>query len=193
VLDAGSEKFPGWQRISARTEKIFGRGVSNRHPPSYMRLKANAFRSSNPPREATMNKLLAAALLISAHSVFLAPAAHAQAVSEKDGRLADAGGRTLYTFDKDSVTGSNCIGDCTVMWPPFMAAAGASAKGDFALVVRDEGAQWSYKGKPLYLYAGDSKPGDANGEGKGGVWHSVSMGTPKRSAPSGYDAIKGNY
>lgn len=140
-----------------------------------------------------MNKLLAAALLISVQSVFLAPAAHAQAVSEKDGRLADAGGRTLYTFDKDSATASNCIGDCTVMWPPFVAAAGASAKGDFGLVAREDGAQqWSYKGKPLYLYAGDAKPGDANGEGKGGVWHSVSMGT-KRSAPSGYDTIKGNY
>ena len=140
-----------------------------------------------------MNKLLAAALLFSVQSAMLTPAAHAQSVSEKDGRLADASGRTLYTFDKDSATASNCVGDCTAMWPPFMAAAGAGAKGDFALLMREEGAQWSYKGRPLYRYAGDSKPGEANGEGKGGVWHSVRAGAPKPSVPSGYDVIRGNY
>jgi predicted lipoprotein with Yx(FWY)xxD motif len=141
-----------------------------------------------------MNKLLSAALLISVQSsLFLASAAHAQAVSEKDGRLADAGGRTLYTFDKDAANASSCIADCAVMWPPFLAPADAGAKGDFGLVTRADGSQqWSHKGKPLYLYAGDSKPGEANGEGRGGVWHSVAMGT-KRSTPSGYDAIKGNY
>lgn len=138
-----------------------------------------------------MNKLLPATLLAALLSASLG--AHAQAVSEKDGRLADTGGRTLYTFDKDSAGTSNCVGDCLVMWPPFMAAAGASAKGDYGLVAREDGAQWSYKGKPLYLYAGDSKPGEANGEGKGGVWHSVPMATAKPAAPSGYDTIRGNY
>ena len=140
-----------------------------------------------------MNKLLAAALLISVQSSLLVPVAHAQAVSEKDGRLADASGRTLYTFDKDAANASTCNADCAVMWPPFLAPADAGVKGDFGLVSRADGSQqWSHKGKPLYLYAGDSKPGEANGEGRGGVWHSVTMGA-KRSAPSGYDTIKGNY
>lgn len=141
-----------------------------------------------------MKRLPAAALLASLHCALLAPAAHAQPVSEKDGRLADAGGRTLYTFDKDSGNASSCAGDCAVTWPPFVAASGASAKGDFGLVTREDGArQWAYKGRPLYLYAGDAKPGEAKGEGMGGVWHSVPMGGARRSAPSGYDTIKGNY
>lgn len=137
-----------------------------------------------------MNKLLTAALL----STVLAHTAFAQSVSEKDGRLADAGGRTLYTFDKDSANTSACNADCAAMWPPFVAAAGATAKGDYALVARSDGAQqWSYKGKPLYHFSGDTQPGEAKGEGMGGVWHSVAMGAPKRTAPSGYDAIKGSY
>ena len=140
-----------------------------------------------------MNKLLATVFLVSAHAL-PAPTALAQAVSEKDGRLADANGRTLYTFDKDSANASACNGDCAGMWPPFAAAAGASAKGDFGLVTRGDGSQqWSFKGKPLYYFSGDAKPGDAKGEGMGGAWHTVGMGAAKRSAPSGYDAIKGNY
>lgn len=141
-----------------------------------------------------MNKLLTAALLISVQSTLIAPAAFAQAVSERDGRLADAGGRTLYTFDKDSASASACNANCAVMWPPFVAPAGAAAKDDYTLVTRDGGAQqWAHKGKPLYFFSGDTKPGEANGEGMGGVWHSVALGAPKRTAPSGYDAIKGSY
>jgi predicted lipoprotein with Yx(FWY)xxD motif len=140
-----------------------------------------------------MNKLLTAALL----STALATSAFAQSVSEKDGRLADASGRTLYTFDKDSANASACNSGCAAMWPPFAAPSGAAAKGDFTLVSREDGAQqWSYKGKPLYLFSGDTQPGEAKGEGMGGVWHSVSMGSAKRSAPnvpSGYDTIKGGY
>jgi predicted lipoprotein with Yx(FWY)xxD motif len=33
--------------------------------------------------------------------------------------------------------------------------------------------QWAYAGKPLYLYDDDDKPGDAEGDGEGGVWHVV--------------------
>jgi predicted lipoprotein with Yx(FWY)xxD motif len=136
-----------------------------------------------------MNKLLTAALL----STILANAALAQSVSEKDGRLADASGRTLYTFDKDGANTSVCNGDCAVMWPPFVAAAGTTAKGDYALVARSDGAQqWSYKSKPLYYFSGDTQPGEAKGDGMGGAWHTVGTAA-KRSAPSGYDAIRGSY
>ncbi|MEG1456920.1 MAG: hypothetical protein RSC66_15285, partial [Comamonas sp.] len=30
--------------------------------------------------------------------------------------------------------------------------------------------QWAYKGRPLYFWAKDSRPGDATGEGVGNVW-----------------------
>lgn len=92
----------------------------------------------------------------------------------KDGMLVDAGGMTLYTFDKDGEGVSNCDGGCAASWPPFIAKAGAVAEADFSLVMRKDGSeQWAYRGKPLYYWAGDAAPGDANGDGVGGVWHIV--------------------
>jgi predicted lipoprotein with Yx(FWY)xxD motif len=32
---------------------------------------------------------------------------------------------------------------------------------------------WAYEGKPLYTYSKDKKPGDATGEGVGGVWRAA--------------------
>lgn len=104
----------------------------------------------------------------------LVGAAAAQSVTSHNGMLTDAGGRVLYTFDKDEAGKSNCNGQCAVNWPPFAAAADSKASGDYSVVVRDDGAkQWALKGKPLYYFVGDAKPGDANGEGKLGVWHTV--------------------
>jgi predicted lipoprotein with Yx(FWY)xxD motif len=58
-----------------------------------------------------------------------------------------------------------------------MAAEGATPTGDFSLVTRGSGAkQWVYKGKLLYTYDGDSKPGDITGDGKDGVWHVAKPG-----------------
>ena len=38
--------------------------------------------------------------------------------------------------------------------------------------MRDDGVrQWAYKGKPLYTWSKDTKPGDASGDGVGGSWH----------------------
>lgn len=116
----------------------------------------------------------------------------AQAVAENNGTLTNAAGHTLYTFDKDSAGKSNCNGGCASMWPPFLAKAGAPATGDYSLVTRDDGSQqWALQGKPLYLYAADAKPGDAQGEGKGGVWHSVRTGAAAvvvDKAPAGYNS-----
>jgi predicted lipoprotein with Yx(FWY)xxD motif len=42
------------------------------------------------------------------------------------------------------------------------------------LVTRDDGSkQWAYKGKPVYTYAKDSKPGEATGDNFRDVWHVV--------------------
>jgi len=45
--------------------------------------------------------------------------------------------------------------------------------GDWAIVTRDDGGkQWSYKGKPLYAWTKDTKPGDTSGDGfLNGAWH----------------------
>lgn len=103
----------------------------------------------------------------------LASGVQAQPVA-RDGLLADAAGRTVYTFDKDTADKSNCSGGCLAAWPMFMAKAGAKAQGDFGLIGAAGGQQqWTVKGKPLYYFAGDAQPGERNGDGSGGVWHVV--------------------
>jgi len=103
-------------------------------------------------------------------SLLVAGAAQAQPVM-RDGVLADATGRTLYTFDKDAPGKSNCTGGCLAAWPAFTAKPEAQAKGEFGLI--DGTRQWTVNGKPLYYYVGDAKPGDRTGDGQGGVWHAV--------------------
>jgi predicted lipoprotein with Yx(FWY)xxD motif len=42
------------------------------------------------------------------------------------------------------------------------------------VVTRDDGSkQLAYKGKPLYLYAADQKPGDRTGDNFKDIWHVV--------------------
>ena len=90
-----------------------------------------------------------------------------------NGVLTNSAGMTLYTFDKDT-TGSGksvCNGQCAAAWPPLMAASDAKAVGDYTIVTRDDGGkQWAYKGKPLYLWVKDTKPGDKTGDGVNNVW-----------------------
>jgi len=88
--------------------------------------------------------------------------------------LTDANGMTLYTFDKDTAGVSNCYDDCAVNWPPAMAAADATADGEFTIVDRKDGTKmWAHEGMPLYLWKKDTKPGDMTGDGVGGVWHTA--------------------
>jgi len=110
-----------------------------------------------------------AVLAVSAH----AATASAQApVKMAGGTLTNDAGMTLYTFDKDAGGKSACNGPCAANWPPLMAAADAKASGDWSIVTRDDGAkQWAFKGKPLYLWAKDQKPGDMTGDGFNSVWH----------------------
>ena len=43
--------------------------------------------------------------------------------------------------------------------------------------------QWAVKGKPLYYFAGDAKPGERNGDGSGGTWHVVGQSAAPQAAP----------
>jgi len=91
-----------------------------------------------------------------------------------DGALVGANGMTLYTFDRDTAGSgkSVCNGPCATNWPPLMAADGAAASGDWSVVTRDDGKkQWAFKGKPLYFWAKDMKPGDRTGDGFINAWH----------------------
>lgn len=119
-------------------------------------------------------KTLLIALGIAAATVWSAFAAEpAKMVDTKAGKvLATEAGMTLYTFDKDAKDKSNCDADCLKKWPAFLAASGAKAEGEWTLVKDATGKEmWAYEGKPLYTYVEDTKAGDVNGDGVGGVWH----------------------
>lgn len=94
-------------------------------------------------------------------------------VKVADGILTGPNGMTLYTFDKD-VAGSSksvCNGPCATNWPPLLASESDQQSGDFTIITRDDGKkQWVAKGKPLYFWAKDSKPGDKTGDGFNKIW-----------------------
>ena len=97
-------------------------------------------------------------------------------VKAANGVLVGASDMTLYTFDKDMASSgkSVCNGPCATNWPPLAAAADAAAEGDYSVITRDDGAmQWAFKGKPLYYWVKDQKPGDMSGDGFNGVWHAA--------------------
>lgn len=103
-----------------------------------------------------------------------ASAQTAPAKKAADGTWTDAKGMTLYTFDKDSGGKSACNGSCATNWPPLMAAGDAKGSGDWTIVTRDDGGkQWAYKGKPLYTWTKDAKPGDKTGDGVNNVWNTA--------------------
>ena len=86
--------------------------------------------------------------------------------------LVDINGMTLYVFDRDGKGKSNCNGQCAVNWLPLIGDTDAQADGSFSFISRDDGRkQWAYKGKPLYTFVKDKKPGDATGDGVNHIWH----------------------
>ncbi|MBY0324107.1 MAG: hypothetical protein K2X72_35670 [Reyranella sp.] len=93
----------------------------------------------------------------------------------KNGMFVNAKGMTLYTFDKDTAGKSVCNGQCATNWPPMLVADGGKAAGDWTIVTRDDGLkQWAYKGKPVYGWVKDTKPGDTTGDGfLNGAWHTA--------------------
>lgn len=95
-------------------------------------------------------------------------------VKVSNGVLTDPQGLTLYTFDRDTAGSgkSVCNGQCAVNWPPLLAQPGTSATGQYTIITRDDGSrQWAYRGKPLYRFAKDTKPGDRTGDKVMNVWH----------------------
>jgi len=121
-----------------------------------------------------IRRALPAALLVLTVAVYGSLAGAQAPAKMTDGVLTNTAGMTLYTFDKDEGGKSMCNGPCAANWPPLMAGADAKAAGDWSIVTRDDGAkQWAYKGKPVYLWAKDTKPGDKTGDGFNNVWHVV--------------------
>ena len=90
-----------------------------------------------------------------------------------DGVLTGKNGMTLYTFDREAAGSgkSVCNGACATNWPPLMATEGEKASGEYSIITRDDGKkQVAYKGKPLYYWIKDTKPGEKSGAGVNNVW-----------------------
>lgn len=92
-------------------------------------------------------------------------------------------GRTLYTLSAEQKGKFICTGACLSAWRPLLIAAATKPLGPVALgtVKRPEGkTQVTYKGRPLYSFSGDTKAGDANGEGieDVGTWHAAATAKP---------------
>lgn len=95
--------------------------------------------------------------------------------------LTDGRGMTLYRFTNDQPNVSACTGGCAQAWPPLTLATGQQPSGDPSLpsgalgtLTRpDSATQVTYQGAPLYLYSGDTQPGDTLGQGVAGAWFVV--------------------
>lgn len=91
-----------------------------------------------------------------------------------NGLLTGTDGMTLYTYDNDAPGKSACNGPCTSVWHPLAAGATDASTGDFDVIVRDDGGkQWTYKGKPLYFWGQEQRPGEKGGDGYRGLWHAA--------------------
>jgi predicted lipoprotein with Yx(FWY)xxD motif len=110
--------------------------------------------------------------------------------------LVDSAGRTLYLFKGDVGTKSACTGACATAWPPLLATGKPTAgrgltASKLGTTTRSSGTrQVTYGGHPLYLYVGDTKPGDVTGQGLtafGAAWFAVSpAGNQISSQPTGH-------
>jgi len=109
--------------------------------------------------------------------------------------LTNNAGMTVYTFDQDSAGKSNCNGPCATVWPPVK--PGEVTAADSTIIIRDDGTQQAaFKGKPIYLFAADQKPGDMKGDNLEQVWHAVLLGAAGKTAPrsTGYsNTSSGSY
>jgi predicted lipoprotein with Yx(FWY)xxD motif len=85
-------------------------------------------------------------------------------------------GFAVYVFDADlpDPGQSNCNGTCAQNWPPMHAPNGALPAPWSSIMRQDGSHQLTYNGRPLYTFAGDPQPHQANGDGLnafGGIWH----------------------
>ena len=99
-------------------------------------------------------------------------------------------GLTLYGLMTDTSTTSTCDGACAQTWPPLLVQKGWTVgsglnMSQFHTIVRRDGTRQLVAGRwPLYTFAGDSKPGDVNGEGTAQFFAVGVDGKLIKSAPS---------
>ena len=126
--------------------------------------------------------------------------------------LVDSKGLTVYEFTEDQGTTSNCYGGCEAAWPP-VTASGKPTAGEGAMAAdlgttkrKDGTLQVTYKGHPIYTFAEDKAPGEANGNEAEGTWFvlnetgsavkgkaTVAASSESESAPPAEESSGGGY
>ncbi|MFI5823405.1 hypothetical protein ACIA8I_30535 [Streptomyces rishiriensis] len=93
--------------------------------------------------------------------------------------VTDDKGMTLYRYDRDRPSPSRwtCAGACTKTWIPVLVEDSVQATGveesRLGTVHRKGMKQLTLAGWPLYRYVGDTKAGEANGQGREQEWYAV--------------------
>jgi predicted lipoprotein with Yx(FWY)xxD motif len=104
--------------------------------------------------------------------------------------LTRANGHTLYSLSVETHGRFVCTGGCLGTWKPLVVRPGVKPKGPVKLgtIRRPDGkTQVTFKGRPLYSFDGDVKPGETNGEGfkDVGTWHTAKVaGSSTSPAPA---------
>ncbi len=108
--------------------------------------------------------------------------------------LVNSHGLTLYRLSGEQSGKWICTTTaCVKAWHPLTASTSGTPNasvGSLGTIKRPDGTvQVTYKGMPLYTFAGDGKSGEANGQGLKdvGVWTAVTANgatTPKPAAPT---------
>jgi predicted lipoprotein with Yx(FWY)xxD motif len=95
--------------------------------------------------------------------------------------LVNSAGRTIYHSSAEPRGRIACVRTCAVKWPPLVISAsvkpvaGPGVKSSLlGTITRPDGRrQVTYRGLALYLFGGDAKAGQVNGQGIGGTWHAI--------------------
>lgn len=135
--------------------------------------------------------VFAAALAQGATISAAAPAAHTAGAAKVTlhhtrlgAILATSTGFTLYEFTRDRGPHDSCVSirECSGTWPPYTTSgrptAGPGVRASLLSSIKITGGktQVTYAGHPLYLYSGDSGPGETSYVGEsafGGRWYAL--------------------
>ena len=155
-------------------------------------------------------------LVVAGSALAALPRAHVSVRSTSLGPvLVDARGHTLYAFDLDRGTKSNCTGACAANWAQFLTTAKPLTAGGVSAaklgLAKRAGGKWQvmFSGHLLYFFVGDRKAGQVNGASiahwaalsktgavvtpKGGNGTTPEPTTPTTTDPYGGGYDKGGY
>jgi predicted lipoprotein with Yx(FWY)xxD motif len=149
---------------------------------------------SRPSRPLIVLALLALVAVLALPAAGLARTAPTKRVvkleeSAAGSLLANLRGRTLYSLSVEKHGKFICTGGCLSIWHPLVVPKGVKPTGPVALgtVQRPEGkTQVTYRGRPLYSFAEDTKAGQTNGEGikDVGTWHAATASAKGATSPA---------